>query len=91
MRNHLQNDKVKFYIGDVRDFNSINKAMNGVDFVFHPTTLKQAPSCEFFLLEATKTNVFGTQNTIDATIKNNVKKIICLNTDKAAYPINAMG
>ena len=91
MRNRLQNDKVKFYIGDVRDFNSIDKAMNGVDYVFHAAALKQVPSCEFFPIEATKTNVFGTQNTIDAAIKNKVEKIICLSTDKAAYPINAMG
>ena len=91
MRNQLQNDKVKFYIGDVRDFSSIDKAMSGVDYVFHAAALKQVPSCEFFPIEATKTNVFGTQNTIDAAIKNQVKKIICLSTDKAAYPINAMG
>jgi len=91
MRNRLQNDKVKFYIGDVRDFNSIDRAMNGVDYVFHAAALKQVPSCEFFPIEATKTNVFGTQNTIDAAIKNKVVKIICLSTDKAAYPINAMG
>ncbi|WP_460218936.1 polysaccharide biosynthesis protein [Psychroserpens sp. MEBiC05023] len=91
MRNRLQNDKVKFYIGDVRDFNSIDRAMNGVDYVFHAAALKQVPSCEFFPIEATKTNVLGTQNTIDAAIKNNVGKIICLSTDKAAYPINAMG
>jgi UDP-N-acetylglucosamine 4,6-dehydratase len=91
MRNRLQNDKVKFYIGDVRDFNSIDRAMNGVDYVFHAAALKQVPSCEFFPIEATKTNVFGTQNTIDAAIKNKTEKIICLSTDKAAYPINAMG
>ncbi|KAA8484662.1 UDP-glucose 4-epimerase [Arcticibacter tournemirensis] len=91
MRNQLRNEKVKFYIGDVRDFNSINSAMSGVDYVFHAAALKQVPSCEFFPLEATKTNVFGTKNTIDAAIANNVKKVICLSTDKAAYPINAMG
>lgn len=91
MRNRLQNSKLKFYIGDVRDFNSIDKAMSGVDYVFHAAALKQVPSCEFFPIEATKTNVFGTQNTIDAAIKNKVEKIICLSTDKAAYPINAMG
>ncbi|MCK8480601.1 polysaccharide biosynthesis protein [Psychroserpens algicola] len=91
MRNRLQNDKVKFYIGDVRDFNSIDRAMSGVDYVFHAAALKQVPSCEFFPIEATKTNVLGTQNTIDAAIKNKVEKIICLSTDKAAYPINAMG
>ncbi|MGD1945210.1 MAG: polysaccharide biosynthesis protein [Croceivirga sp.] len=91
MRNRLKNNKVKFYIGDVRDYDSIAKAMNGVDYVFHAAALKQVPSCEFFPIEATKTNVFGTQNTIDAAIANDVKRIICLSTDKAAYPINAMG
>ena len=91
MRNSYQNEKIKFYIGDVRDYSSIDRAMRGVDYVFHAAALKQVPSCEFFPLEATKTNVFGTQNTIDAAAANNVKKIICLSTDKAAYPINAMG
>jgi len=91
MRNRLQNEKVKFYIGDVRDFESIDRAMSNVDYVFHAAALKQVPSCEFFPIEAAKTNVFGTQNTIDAAVKNNVGKIICLSTDKAAYPINAMG
>ncbi len=91
MRNQLKNEKVKFYIGDVRDYNSITKAMQGVDYVFHAAALKQVPSCEFFPLEAAKTNVFGTQNTIDAAVANGVKRIICLSTDKAAYPINAMG
>lgn len=91
MRNQLKNDKLKFYIGDVRDYGSIERAMRGVDYVFHAAALKQVPSCEFFPIEATKTNVFGTQNTIDAAVANGVKKIICLSTDKAAYPINAMG
>lgn len=91
MRNRIKTDKVKFYIGDVRDYNSIERAMRGVDYVFHAAALKQVPSCEFFPLEATKTNVFGTQNTIDAAVANNVEKVICLSTDKAAYPINAMG
>ena len=91
MRNHHNNDKLKFYIGDVRDYNSIEKAMIGVDYVFHAAALKQVPSCEFFPLEATKTNVLGTQNVIDAAISQNVSKVICLSTDKAAYPINAMG
>jgi UDP-N-acetylglucosamine 4,6-dehydratase len=91
MRNLLNNGKLKFYIGDVRDYNSVEKAMRGVDYVFHAAALKQVPSCEFFPLEATKTNVFGTQNVIDAAGINNVKKVICLSTDKAAYPINAMG
>jgi UDP-glucose 4-epimerase len=91
MRNALNNDKLKFYIGDVRDYSSIERAMRGVDYVFHAAALKQVPSCEFFPLEATKTNVYGTQNTIDAAAVNGVKKVICLSTDKAAYPINAMG
>jgi UDP-glucose 4-epimerase len=91
MRISLKNDKLKFYIGDVRDIASVDKAMQGVDYVFHAAALKQVPSCEFFPLEATKTNVFGTQNVIDSAIKHQVKKVICLSTDKAAYPINAMG
>lgn len=91
MRNQLKNEKLKFYIGDVRDYNSVERAMHGVDYVFHAAALKQVPSCEFFPLEATKTNVFGTQNVIDAAVVNKVAKVICLSTDKAAYPINAMG
>lgn len=91
MRIKYSSDKLKFYIGDVRDFDSINYAMKDVDFVFHAAALKQVPSCEFFPLEATKTNVFGSANVIKASIANNVKKVICLSTDKAAYPINAMG
>lgn len=91
MRNQLKNDKLKFYIGDVRDYSSIERAMHGVDYVFHAAALKQVPSCEFFPIEATKTNVFGTQNVIDAAVANSVAKVICLSTDKAAYPINAMG
>jgi UDP-glucose 4-epimerase len=91
MRNQFKNIKLKFHIGDVRDFNSINSAMRGVDYVFHAAALKQVPSCEFFPIEATKTNILGTQNVIDAAIANSVTKIICLSTDKAAYPINAMG
>lgn len=91
MRIKLNNKKLKFYIGDVRDYNSIEHAMRGVDYIFHAAALKQVPSCEFFPIEATKTNIFGTQNVIDSAIQNNVKKIICLSTDKAAYPINAMG
>ncbi len=91
MRNRLNNPKLRFYIGDVRNYDSIEKAMRGVDYVFHAAALKQVPSCEFFPLEATKTNVFGTQNVIDAAEFNKVKKVICLSTDKAAYPINAMG
>jgi UDP-glucose 4-epimerase len=87
----MKNDKLKFYIGDVRDYASIERAMRGVDYVFHAAALKQVPSCEFFPLEATKTNVFGTQNVIDAAVANGIAKVICLSTDKAAYPINAMG
>ena len=91
MRNVYKNEKIKFYIGDVRDLNSLEKAMQGVDYVFHAAALKQVPSCEFFPMEAVKTNVIGTQNVIDAAVKYEVKKVICLSTDKAAYPINAMG
>ena len=91
MRTQYHSDKVKFYIGDVRDINSVKNAMHGVDYVFHAAALKQAPSCEFFPLEAVKTNVFGTDNVLSASISYGVKKVICLSTDKAAYPINAMG
>jgi len=91
MRNLYKNDKLKFYIGDVRNAQSVDYAMRGVDYVFHAAALKQVPSCEFFPMEAVKTNVIGTQNVIDAAVKNEVKKVICLSTDKAAYPINAMG
>lgn len=91
MRVALNNPKLKFYIGDVRDYDSVERAMRGVDYVFHAAALKQVPSCEFFPIEATRTNVFGTQNTIDAAVANKVSKVICLSTDKAAYPINAMG
>ena len=90
-RKRLNNNKVKFYIGDVRDHASVERAMRGVDYVFHAAALKQVPSCEFFPMEATKTNVMGTQNIIDAAVAHKVKKVICLSTDKAAYPINAMG
>jgi UDP-glucose 4-epimerase len=91
MRVALNNPKVKFYIGDVRNYNSIEMAMRGVDFVFQAAALKQVPSCEFFPIEATRTNVFGTDNVIKAAVANNIKNVICLSTDKAAYPINAMG
>ncbi|WP_256011186.1 polysaccharide biosynthesis protein [Desertivirga xinjiangensis] len=91
MRVALNHPKLKFYIGDVRDYASVEYAMRGVDYVFHAAALKQVPSCEFFPLEATKTNVFGTQNVIEAAVNNKVTKVICLSTDKAAYPINAMG
>lgn len=91
MRKELKSDKVKFFIGDVRDYNSVAVAMNGVDYVFHAAALKQVPSCEFFPMEAVKTNVIGTENVLNATIAHGVKKVICLSTDKAVYPINAMG
>lgn len=91
MRNFYKNDKIKFYIGDVRDISSIKNAMHDVDFVFHAAALKQVPSCEFFPLEAVKTNVIGTDNVLTAAIEYGVKKVICLSTDKAVYPINAMG
>lgn len=91
MRLKYNNNKLKFIIGDVRDYNSINTAMQGVDFVFHAAALKQVPSCEFYPLEAVKTNILGTENVLNAAINNNVKKVVCLSTDKAVYPINAMG
>jgi UDP-N-acetylglucosamine 4,6-dehydratase len=91
MRKLYKNDKLKFYIGDVRDLASVKNAMHNVDFVFHAAALKQVPSCEFFPLEAVKTNVLGTDNVLTAAIEFCVKKVICLSTDKAAYPINAMG
>ncbi len=91
MRNKLKNPKLKYFIGDVRDYNSVEPATRGVDYIFHAAALKQVPSCEFFPMQAVKTNVEGTQNIIRAADFNGVKKIICLSTDKAAYPINAMG
>ncbi|MFH1541076.1 MAG: polysaccharide biosynthesis protein [Elusimicrobiota bacterium] len=91
MRNLYHNDKLKFYIGDVRDFDSINSAMSGVNYVFHSAALKQVPSCEFFPLEAVQTNILGTENVLNAAVTNNVSKVIVLSTDKAVYPVNAMG
>ena len=91
MRKLYKNDKLKFYIGDVRDLQSIKNAMHGVDYIFHAAALKQVPSCEFFPLEAVKTNILGTDNVLTAAIEYGVKKVVCLSTDKAAYPINAMG
>ncbi|WP_040648754.1 polysaccharide biosynthesis protein [Oribacterium sinus] len=91
MRHLYNNDKIKYYIGDVRNLSSLEDAMFGVDFVFHAAALKEVPSCEFFPLEAVKTNVIGTDNVLTAAIAKGVKKVICLSTDKAAYPINAMG
>jgi len=84
-------EKIKFYIGDVRDINSVKNAMHGVDYIFHAAALKQVPSCEFFPIEAVKTNVLGTENVLTAAIEAGVKNIVCLSTDKAAYPVNAMG
>ncbi|PWL55882.1 MAG: UDP-glucose 4-epimerase [Clostridium cadaveris] len=91
MRKLYKNNKIKFYIGDVRDLSSVKNAMHGVDYIFHAAALKQVPSCEFFPMEAVKTNVIGTDNVLTAAIEYGVKKVICLSTDKAAYPINAMG
>jgi UDP-glucose 4-epimerase len=91
MRGFFRNDKIKYYVGDVRDYSSVERAMRGIDYVFHAAALKQVPSCEFFPMEAVRTNIEGTQNVIDAAAYNKVKKVICLSTDKAAYPINAMG
>ncbi len=91
MRKKYNNSKLKFYIGDVRDYDSLSSAMPGVDYIFHAAALKQVPSCEFFPMEATKTNVLGTENVIKSANYHEVKKVICLSTDKAAYPINAMG
>lgn len=91
MRKKFNNDKIKFYIGDVRDQASVRNAMHGVDYIFHAAALKQVPSCEFFPLEAVKTNVLGTENVLTAAVEEGVKKVVCLSTDKAAYPINAMG
>ena len=91
MRKAFKSEKLKFYIGDVRDYQSIANAMRGVDFIFHAAALKQVPSCEFYPLEAVKTNVLGTENVLEAAIYHNVKNVVCLSTDKAVYPINAMG
>lgn len=91
MRKTYNSDKVKYYIGDVRDIASISNAMLGVDYIFHAAALKQVPSCEFFPIEAVKTNIIGTDNVLTAAITAGVKKVVCLSTDKAAYPINAMG
>lgn len=91
MRVELQNPKVKFYIGDVRDYQSIWNALEDVDYIFHAAALKQVPSCEFYPVEAVKTNILGTENVLNAAISRKVKKVICLSTDKAVYPINAMG
>ena len=91
MRKLYKNEKLKFYIGDVRDLASLKNAMHNVDYIFHAAALKQVPSCEFFPMEAVKTNIIGTNNVLTAAIEYGVEKVICLSTDKAAYPINAMG
>jgi UDP-N-acetylglucosamine 4,6-dehydratase len=91
MRIALASDKVKFYIGDVRDYDSVSQAMNGVDYIFHAAALKQVPSCEFYPMEAVRTNVLGTENVLNAAIAHKVKRVVVLSTDKAVYPINAMG
>jgi UDP-N-acetylglucosamine 4,6-dehydratase/5-epimerase len=91
MRHQYKNEKLKFYIGDVRDISSINTAMHGVDYVFQAAALKQVPSCEFYPLEAVKTNILGTENVLNTAKENKVKKVVCLGTDKAVYPVNAMG
>ncbi|EJD6369764.1 polysaccharide biosynthesis protein [Providencia rettgeri] len=91
MRKKYNNSKLKFYIGDVRDYQSILNATRGVDYIYHAAALKQVPSCEFYPMEAVKTNVLGTENVLEAAIQNEVKRVVCLSTDKAVYPINAMG
>ena len=91
MRHQYQSDKIRYYIGDVRDIDSVRSAMRGVDYVFHAAALKQVPSCEFFPMEAVRTNVFGTDNVLSAAVDAGVMRVICLSTDKAAYPVNAMG
>jgi len=91
MRQHYQNDKIKYYVGDVRDKRSLDNAMRGVDYVFHAAALKQVPSCEFFPMEAVRTNVDGCENVLDSALENEVKNVVVLSTDKAVYPINAMG
>ena len=91
LRRELNNDKIKFFIGDVRDYNSVINAVNGVNYIFHAAALKQVPSCEFFPIEAVKTNILGTNNMLNAAVACNVSKVVILSTDKAAYPINSMG
>ena len=91
MRKRYKNEKIKFYLGDVRDYRSIEHAMRGVDFVFHAAALKQVPSCEFYPMQAIQTNVYGTENVLTAAIKSGIRRVVCLSTDKAVYPINAMG
>jgi UDP-N-acetylglucosamine 4,6-dehydratase/5-epimerase len=91
MRIEYKNDKLNFIVGDIRDFDSINNAMRDVDYLFHAAALKQVPSCEFYPMQAIKTNLFGAENVLEAAAANNVKKVVVLSTDKAVYPINTMG
>ena len=91
MRKNFKSDKLKFYLGDIRDYKSVQNSVKNVDYIFHAAALKQVPSCEFYPMEAVKTNVIGVENLLDCAVKERVKKIICLSTDKAVYPINAMG
>ena len=91
MRRRFNSETIKFYLGDVRDEQSLKRSMNGVDFIFHAAALKQVPSCEFFPQEAIKTNILGTENVIRQAMNANVKKVVCLSSDKAVYPVNAMG
>lgn len=91
MRIAYANSKLKFYIGDVRDYHSLLNATRGVDYIYHAAALKQVPSCEFHPMQAVKTNVLGTENVLEAAIQNKIKRVVCLSTDKAVYPINAMG
>ena len=91
MRLLYNTNKIKYYIGDVRSYESINQAMRGVDYVFHAAALKQVPSCEFYPMEAVRTNILGTENVLNTSIENNIKRVVVLSTDKAVYPINAMG
>jgi len=91
MRHRLNNSKLNFIIGDVRDFESIDSAMAGVDYVFSAAALKQVPSCEFYPIQAVRTNILGSENVLEAAVRNSVKRVVVLSTDKAAYPINTMG
>ena len=91
LRNDLRDDRVRYYIGDIRDPQSVDRAMSGVECVFHAAALKQVPSCEFFPLEAVRTNILGSENVVKAAIDNQVKSLVCLSTDKAVFPVNAMG
>ena len=91
MRKKYRHSKLKFYIGDVRDYQAVLNVTRGVDYIFHAAALKQVPSCEFYPLEAVKTNVLGTENVLEAAMTNSIKRVVCLSTDKAVYPINAMG